>query len=162
RFLVRFGLINHQARAAPTDVALAESLVVGGDSRAAGAVADDGSSDRLSEDLARHRIPTHALRPAGGESSPKTSVISSTPYVQFAQSNLRLAPVPSPLRRSQPPSPHPLDSSSSPTPFSVLEGLHGSGHPDPDFSNPPFSTTSSLAAAPPAAAPPLARASMTA
>jgi hypothetical protein len=57
RFLVRFGLINHQARAAPTDVALAESLVVGGDSRAAGAVADEGSSDRLSEDLARHRIP---------------------------------------------------------------------------------------------------------
>jgi GNAT superfamily N-acetyltransferase len=61
RFLTRFALVNQQAGAAQTYVALQESRVVGYYSLAVGEVAYDRAPERLVKGLARHPIPIMLL-----------------------------------------------------------------------------------------------------
>lgn len=57
RFPARFALVNQQAGAAQTYVAVAGETVVGYDSPAVGEVAYDEPPSRLSKGLARHPVP---------------------------------------------------------------------------------------------------------
>lgn len=61
RFLGRFALVNQQAGAAQTYVALAAETVVGYYSLAVVEVADDNAPGRLSKGLARHPVPIMLL-----------------------------------------------------------------------------------------------------
>lgn len=61
RFLVRFALVNRQAGAAQTYVAVSGEMVVGYDSLTVGEVACDDAPDRLSKGLARHPVPIMLL-----------------------------------------------------------------------------------------------------
>jgi GNAT superfamily N-acetyltransferase len=61
RFLVRFALINQQAGAAQTYVAVSGGMVVGYYSLAVGEVAYDDAPGRLSKGLARHPVPIMLL-----------------------------------------------------------------------------------------------------
>jgi GNAT superfamily N-acetyltransferase len=61
RFLVRFALINQQAGAAQTYVALSGTTIVGYHSLAVGEVAYDDAPERLTRGLARHPIPIMLL-----------------------------------------------------------------------------------------------------
>jgi len=63
RFLVRFALINQQAGAAQTYVALSDQRVVGYYALGAGEVVYDEAPGRLSKGLARHPVPMAAGRP---------------------------------------------------------------------------------------------------
>jgi GNAT superfamily N-acetyltransferase len=56
RFLIRYALINQQAGAAQTYIALAGDEVIGYDSLVVGEVAYDDASRRLSKGLARHPV----------------------------------------------------------------------------------------------------------
>jgi predicted N-acetyltransferase YhbS len=61
RFLVRFALVNQQAGAAQTYVAVSGKTVVGYYSLAVGQVAFDDAPRRLSKGLARHPVPMMLL-----------------------------------------------------------------------------------------------------
>lgn len=61
RFLARFALINQQAGAAQTYVAVSDSNVVGYYSLAVGEVTFDDAPARLSKGLARHSVPIMLL-----------------------------------------------------------------------------------------------------
>lgn len=61
RFLVRFALVNQQADAAQTYVAVWGELVVGYYSLVVGQIAYDDAPSRLSKGLARHPVPIMLL-----------------------------------------------------------------------------------------------------
>jgi GNAT superfamily N-acetyltransferase len=61
RFLTRFALVNQQAAAAQTYVAVSGESVVGYYSLAVGEVACDDAPDRLRKGLARHPVPIMLL-----------------------------------------------------------------------------------------------------
>ena len=61
RFLTRFALVNQQAGAAQTYVAVSGESVVGYYSLAVGEVACDDAPDRLRKGLARHPVPIMLL-----------------------------------------------------------------------------------------------------
>src|SRR5207302_130561 len=61
RFLTRFAIVNQQAGAVQTYVALEGEMVVGYDSLAVGEVAYDDAPGRLSKRLARHPLPIMLL-----------------------------------------------------------------------------------------------------
>jgi GNAT superfamily N-acetyltransferase len=61
RFLVRFALMNQQAGAAQTYVAISDQTVVGYYSLAVGEVAYNDAPNRLGKGLARHPIPIMLL-----------------------------------------------------------------------------------------------------
>jgi GNAT superfamily N-acetyltransferase len=61
RFLTRFALVNQQAGAAQTYVAISGQSVVGYYSLAVGEVACDDAPDRLKKGLARHPVPIMLL-----------------------------------------------------------------------------------------------------
>jgi GNAT superfamily N-acetyltransferase len=61
RFLARFALLNQQAGATQTYVAVSEQTVVGFYSLAVGEVAYDDALGRLSKGLARHPVPIMLL-----------------------------------------------------------------------------------------------------
>ena len=61
RFLTRFALVNQQARAAQTYVAISGQSVVGYYSLSVGEVAFDDAPNRLRKGLARHSVPIMLL-----------------------------------------------------------------------------------------------------
>lgn len=61
RFLTRFALVNQQAGAAQTYVAVSGETVIGYHSLVVGEVAFGDAPERLSKDLARHPVPIMLL-----------------------------------------------------------------------------------------------------